>query len=92
MNWASEIEAWTAKQVAAGKIAIAGRNDGYAAAPGSGPAAETCKTCKHLERISRAKIYRKCGLMRALWTCGPRTDVKASSPACSRWERANANP
>jgi hypothetical protein len=62
------------------------QNAGYAATPGSGPAGETCRTCKHLHRKRLAGTYLKCGLMSAVWTGGAATDVKAGSPACSRWE------
>lgn len=60
---------------------------GYAAPPGSGPNGETCKSCKHYAIRRWSKDYRKCALMRAHWTCGPGSDIKAGSPACSRWER-----
>ena len=33
-----------------------------------------------------ANLYRKCLLMRAHWTHGPGTDIKASYPACKHWE------
>lgn len=59
---------------------------GYAAPPGSGPTGETCKSCLHLVRREKAKTYLKCGLMQQGWTGGAGTDVRASSPACSRWE------
>ena len=62
---------------------------GYAAAPGSGPQGETCKTCEHLVRKRMAKTYLKCGLMRAHWTGGGGTDVKAASPACREWQKAS---
>jgi hypothetical protein len=59
---------------------------GYAARPGSGPAGETCATCKHLCRIRHAKTYLKCGLVKHAWTGGPKTDIRAKSPACQLWE------
>lgn len=58
----------------------------YAAYPGTGPEGETCKTCAHLSRKRMAKTYLKCGLVQAKWTGGGGTDVRASSPACSKWE------
>jgi hypothetical protein len=61
--------------------------NGYAAAPGSGPEGETCKTCQHYTHRSRAKNYRKCALMAHAWTGGPGTDILARAPACSRWEK-----
>jgi hypothetical protein len=60
---------------------------GYAAMPGTGPAGETCRSCKHLHRKSRSKTYLKCALMRQFWTGGTGSDVRASSPACRQWER-----
>lgn len=62
---------------------------GYAAAPGTGPAGETCKTCRHLARLQYAKVYLKCALRRPTWTGGPGTDILAKSPACEKWERLN---
>lgn len=64
-----------------------GIRGGYAAQPGTGPAGETCKSCKHYTHVMHARAYRKCGLMREFWTGGPGSDIKASSPACERWER-----
>lgn len=60
---------------------------GYAALPGTGPDGETCGSCRHLARVQHAKTYLKCGLMRAYWTRGTRTDVRAKAPACRRWEK-----
>lgn len=59
---------------------------GYAARPGSGPAGETCKSCEHYVRRDWGDKYRKCGLMRAKWTRGPGSDIKARSPACAKWQ------
>ena len=61
---------------------------GYAAMPGTGPAGETCKSCRHYVIKQMAKAYRKCGLRRAVWTGGAGTDIRASAPACSKWEAA----
>jgi hypothetical protein len=58
---------------------------GYAAPPGTGPDGETCGSCGHLVRKQMAKVYRKCGLMRAHWTGGKGTDVLVASPACRNW-------
>jgi len=63
------------------------KNAGYAAPPGTGPAGETCKTCAHITHKRMAKAYIKCGLMMAVWTGGPGTDIKAGSPACAKWEK-----
>lgn len=63
---------------------------GYAYHPGTGPAGETCGSCKFIERWRR---FRKCNKYRefAKWTHGPGTDVLARSPACKFWEAADAN-
>lgn len=63
------------------------RPRGHAWTPGTGPAGETCRSCKHYTRRLYAKAYLKCGLMRAQWTGGPKTDIRASDPACKKWER-----
>lgn len=59
---------------------------GYAAPPGTGPAGETCRTCHHKTGVRHARKYLKCALEFHRWTNGPGTDIKAGSPACSRWE------
>lgn len=59
---------------------------GYVALPGSGPAGETCCSCKHLVRRRMAKTYLKCGLMQRGWTRRAASDVQARYPACSRWK------
>lgn len=63
---------------------------GYAALPGTGPAGETCGSCKYMARCGNggSKTWRKCELMQLKWTGGPKTDVLARSPACRRWEAA----
>lgn len=61
---------------------------GYAAVPGTGPAGETCRSCRHKVASNwTAKRYLKCALMQAHWTGGPGTDIRAGSPACARWEK-----
>lgn len=84
MSWSDDIEAWKSKQ---GVGNVTTRKDGYADRPGSGPSGETCKTCRYYERVVRAKAYLKCALMRAVRTGGPGTDIKAGSPACSKWQK-----
>lgn len=61
------------------------KKTGYAAAPGSGPAGESCKTCKHLSGHQRGKKFYKCGLMK--WTFGAGTDIRLKSPACWHWSK-----
>lgn len=63
---------------------------GYAAVPGTGPEGQTCGTCHHIYRTHR---FRKCNLMRRIWTHGPGTDIKARTPACSKFEKpSEQNP
>lgn len=62
----------------------------YADRPGTGPAGETCGSCKNRAFIHLARVYSKCGLMRHQWTGGGGTDVKVRAPACSKWEREDA--
>ena len=60
---------------------------GGADRPGTGPQGETCGSCKHLYRKTMAKTYLKCNLMRAKWTGGGKTDIRAGWAACSKWEK-----
>ena len=64
---------------------------GYAAPPGTGPAGETCGSCRRLYRNRLAKTYLKCELMKSHWTGGAGTDILARSPACKRWESQQVN-
>lgn len=63
------------------------KKHGHAWAPGTGPEGETCGSCKHLARKTMARTFLKCALMRAVWTGGYGTDVRARDPACKKWER-----
>lgn len=59
--------------------------------PGTGPAGEMCRSCKHYKRVHwQAGVHLKCGLMQHAWTHGPGTDIKAGWPACSQWEASDA--
>jgi hypothetical protein len=62
------------------------KKHGHAAVPGTGPAGETCRSCAHLVRKEMSRTYLKCGLMKAYWTGGGGTDVRARDAACRRWE------
>lgn len=56
---------------------------GYYAPPGTGPAGETCRTCKHSGlRGNVAGRYHKCFLARAKWTGGRKSDILLRTPAC----------
>jgi hypothetical protein len=87
-------EAWAAIEAFADKVRAAERAApvrlaGYPAVPGSGPTGKTCRTCEHRATTGcGARRYQKCTLMRPHWTRGAGTDIKASSPACSRYAEA----
>lgn len=66
------------------------KQHGHAAMPGTGPEGETCGSCAHLYRNRQQKTYLKCALMRAYWTGGFGTDVRARDLACRRWEKPDA--
>lgn len=58
---------------------------GHAWMPGTGPAGETCGTCKHrIVKQGSARNFQKCG--KTKWTNGPGTDIRAKDPACKLWE------
>lgn len=60
---------------------------GYAWRPGTGPADETCGTCKHpVRRSTGCRMVIKCGANRDAWTKSVRTDIRLRSPACKKWE------
>lgn len=58
---------------------------GHAGKPGTGPAGETCWSCVHIYRNVLAKTYLKCGLNRAMWTGGRKSDIRARDAACLKW-------
>jgi hypothetical protein len=61
---------------------------GHAAPIGTGPAGETCGGCRHAHRMEgSSKHWIKCELMRAIWTGGTATDIRAGDAACRQWER-----
>lgn len=65
------------------------KRKGHAWMPGTGPAGETCGGCKHYTRTTSGslRVYRKCALMKAHWTHGPGSDIRAKDAACRHWER-----
>ena len=68
------------------------KQHGHAAIPGTGPAGETCGSCKNLHRNQVASTYLKCWLMRSRWTGGYATDVRAKDAACKQWEKLDVEP
>lgn len=72
----------------AGRFAGNSRSRPTPATIGTGPAGETCRTCRHYTRLQHHdRVHLKCGLMQAYWTHGPGSDIKAGWPACSQFER-----
>lgn len=60
---------------------------GYAAPPGTGPAGETCGSCRHRTgKGTGQKTFPGCALTRACWTSGRGTDILVRAPACRKWE------
>lgn len=59
---------------------------GHAWAKGTGPAGETCGTCRHIESVWRGR-YLKCGLNKANWSRGRASDIRARDAACRHWEK-----
>lgn len=60
---------------------------GGADRPGTGPAGETCGSCKHIVRTRNGgKVFPKCSLNRACWTHGAATDIRVRWAACRKWE------
>ena len=63
------------------------RDNAHAAAPGTGPAGETCGTCKFLYRAEyHNKVYKKCEKLRASWTRSYGTDIRCKDSACYFWK------
>lgn len=62
---------------------------GYAAPPGSGPEAYTCRQCAHYTHKGGVSgSYPKCGKNRARWTGGRGSDILARAPACRLFEES----
>jgi hypothetical protein len=63
------------------------RTAGYAMPPGTGPKDKECKDCCHCHAThGNRNTFYKCGLCRANWTNGRRTDILFNAPACSRFQ------
>jgi hypothetical protein len=75
------------------ETAMPKKRGGHAAAPGTGPAGKTCRTCEHYTRahLESGRIVRKCGLMEVHWTRGPGTDIRAKDAACRHYEARTTN-
>jgi hypothetical protein len=51
---------------------------------------KTCRTCRHALRISYAKGFYKCNLVRDRWTHGTGTDIRLKDPACSFYDEKDS--
>jgi len=51
---------------------------------GKGPEGKKCKTCTHLYRVGKARLFLKCELNKV--TRGPATDWRAGYEACGKYE------
>lgn len=59
---------------------------GYADKPGTGPAGETCGSCKFC-MVGYRRRFKKCELNKAAWTHTRRTDILTGAAACAKWEK-----
>jgi len=65
---------------------------GYAAAPGTGPDGETCRSCANRYGVTGGrKTFWKCRLA-PRFSCGPATDIRLGWPACVRWAATDPHP
>ena len=63
------------------------RPRGHDKPPGTGPAFETCGSCRNLiRRCEGNRVVRKCWLMNQKWNRGISTCVRVRDAACSLWE------
>ncbi len=62
------------------------------AAPlGTGPAGETCGSCRFHQRVGHHdQSYFKCGLVPHLHTHGPGSDIRLKWAACREWKAVDA--
>lgn len=76
---------WRPRETKRGKHYVEPK--GHAAPPGSGPAGETCGTCKHrvTVKLRSGRTFPKCGQARHKWTHGRGSDIRVRSPACRLW-------
>lgn len=58
---------------------------GYAAAPNSGPAGETCATCRHIGGVRGNEYASQCRIAKR-GSFGIAIYISPTSPACRRWE------
>lgn len=58
---------------------------GYAAAPGSGPAGETCRSCRHIGGVRGNEYSSQCRIAKR-GSFGIAIFISPTSPACNRWD------
>ena len=58
---------------------------GYAAAPGSGAAGDTCHSCRHICGVKGNEYASACAIAKR-GSFGVKIFISPTSPACSRWE------
>ena len=79
------------------KKANAGKPQGYAAPPGTGPRGETCGSCEFaVRRQFNVKHFWKCHMYLKIygvrWTNSYGTDIRLKSPACKHWQIHKLSP
>lgn len=67
-------------------IAKVKRREGYAAAPGTGPYAETCRTCRFICGVRGNEYASACSIGKK-GPYGARLYISPGSPACAKFER-----
>lgn len=66
---------------------------GHAWPCGTGPAGETCGSCRHRVKVfGGTRYHQKCGRNKTMWTHGPGSDIRAKDAACKLWEGKNDSP
>lgn len=58
---------------------------GYAAPPGTGPAREACRTCRHITGVKGNEYASACAIAKK-GSFGVAIYISPTSPACRRWE------
>ena len=62
---------------------------GYAAAPASGPAGETCQSCRYIAGVGGNEYASRCDIAKR-GPYGGAIFISPTSPACSRWKQCTA--
>lgn len=59
---------------------------GHAWTPGSGPAGETCGTCRHRRFFKQSRAWYKCAKNESAWSHARHTDIRLRDAACKFWQ------